>query len=233
MKGAPSPTSTERVISDRQRELEQTKAGNAALIAQVEAKRQEAMGVQRVAELDATQIAQARADTARVTITAQASAEAEAIRIRTVASASAEAIEIVNKAIAAGGESYFRYRRIEMLPIVAPQIAQALAEARLVTVSGTEDGGAANGTANQIVRVIQTVMAAQLVSKGGLFGDVGEKKKGEGTKYGCAIGGTQSASTTSPSVLPAGPESALLLSEAGFGQFRADLPRERPSRFQS
>src|SRR3954451_8359047 len=56
----------ERAISDKQRELEQTKASNAALIAQAEAKRQEAAGVQRVAELDATQIAQARADAARV-----------------------------------------------------------------------------------------------------------------------------------------------------------------------
>src|SRR5665811_978700 len=138
----------ERIISDRQRELEQTKAGNAALIAQAEAKRQEAMGLQRIAELEATQIAQARADAERVTITAQAAAEAEAIRIRTVASAQAESIEKVNKAIAAGGESYFRYRQIEMLPIIAPQIAAALAEARLVTVSGSENGGAANGTTN-------------------------------------------------------------------------------------
>ena len=185
----------DRIISDRQRELQQTMASNAALIAQAEAKRQEAMGVQRVAELDATQIAQARADASRVTITAQAAAEAEAIRIRTVAAASAgsrprrkclrfrtvaaasaESIEIINKAIAAGGESYFRYRQIEMLPIIAPQIAAALAEARLVTVSGSEDGGAANGTANQIVSVIQTVMAAQLVSKGGLLGGVGDEK---------------------------------------------------------
>ena len=167
----------ERTISDRQRELEQTKASNAALIAQAEAKRQEAMGLQRIAELDATQIAQARADAERVTITAQAAAEAEAIRIRTVASAQAESIEKVNKAIAAGGESYFRYRQIEMLPIIAPQIAAALAEARLITVSGSENGGAANGTANQIVSVIQTVLAAQLVSKGGMLGDVGEKDK--------------------------------------------------------
>ena len=144
--------------------------------AEAEAKRQEAMGVQRVAELDATQIAQARADASRVTITAQASAEAEAIRIRTVAAASAESIEIINKAIAAGGESYFRYRQIEMLPVIAPQIAAALAEARLVTVSGNEDGGAANGTANQIVSVIQTVLAAQLVSRGGLLGDVSDGK---------------------------------------------------------
>src|SRR5437763_7013676 len=89
----------ERIISDRQRELEQTKAGNAALIAQAEAKRQEAMGVQRVAELDATQIAQARADASRVTIEAQASAEAEAIRIRTIAEATAESIRRVNAAI--------------------------------------------------------------------------------------------------------------------------------------
>src|ERR671933_2823123 len=37
----------ERVISDKQRELEQTKASNAALIAQAEAKKQEALGVQR------------------------------------------------------------------------------------------------------------------------------------------------------------------------------------------
>jgi hypothetical protein len=87
----------ERNISDKQRELEQTRAANAALIAQAEAKRQEAMGVQRVAELDATQIAQARADAERVTIEAQAAAEADAIRIRTVAGAQAEAIEKVNR----------------------------------------------------------------------------------------------------------------------------------------
>ena len=83
----------------------------------------------------------------------------------------------MNKAIAAGGESYFRYRQIEMLPVIAPQIAEALAEARLITVSGSEDGGAANGTTNQIASVIQTVLAAQLVSKGGLLGDVGDSKK--------------------------------------------------------
>ncbi len=172
----------ERIISDRQRELEQTKAGNAALVAQAEAKRQEAMGVQRIAELEATQIAQARADAERVTISAQAAADAEAIRIRVVASAQAESIEKVNKAIAAGGESYFRYRQIEMLPIIAPQIAAALAEARLITVSGGENGGAANGTANQITAVIQTVLAAQLVSKGGLLGDVGDSKSGSDKK---------------------------------------------------
>jgi flotillin len=167
----------ERMISDRQRELEQTRASNAALIAQAEAKRQEAMGLQRVAELDATQIAQARADAERVRIEAQAAAEAEAIRIRTVASAQAESIEKVNKAIAAGGESYFRYRQIEMLPEIAPKIADALSDARMVTISGGENGGAANQTTNQIASVIQTVLAAQLVTKGGILGGGEDDKR--------------------------------------------------------
>jgi flotillin len=167
----------ERIISDRQRELEQTKASNAALIAQAEAKRQEAMGVQRTAELDATQIAQARADAERVRIGAQAAAEAQAITIKIVAAAQAESIEKVNKAIAMGGESYFRYRQIEMLPIIAPQIAEALAEARLITISGGENGGAANSATNQIASVIQTVLAAQLVSRSGILGDGSDDKK--------------------------------------------------------
>jgi flotillin len=172
----------ERIISDRQRELEQTKASNAALIAQAEAKRQEAMGVQRTAELDATQIAQARADAEKVRIGAQAAAEAQAITIKIVAAAQAESIEKVNKAIAMGGESYFRYRQIEMLPVIAPQIADALAEARLITISGGENGGAANSATNQIVSVIQTVLAAQLVSKSGILGDRSDEEKKPGDR---------------------------------------------------
>lgn len=154
----------ERAISDKQRELEQTKASNAALIAQAEAKRQEASGLQRIAELDATQIAQARADAAKVRLEAEASADAEAIRIRRVADATAESIQKVNQAIEAGGESYFRYRQIEMLPQIAPAIADALAEAKLVTIANGETG-APEMTTNNITSVIQTVLAAQLVSK--------------------------------------------------------------------
>ncbi len=166
----------ERIISDRTRELEQTKASNAALIAQAEAKRQEALGVQREAELDATQIAQAKADAERVKIEATAKAEAEAIKIRTVATATAEAIGKVNDAIRQGGENYFKYRQIEMIPEIAPVIADALAKARMVTISGGEGGGAPNAAAGNIAAVIQTVLAAQLVSKGGVLGN-GEDKK--------------------------------------------------------
>ena len=156
----------ERVISDRTRELEQTRAANAALVAQAEAKRQAAMGVQHEAELDATQIAQAKADAERVRIEARAAAESEAIRIRTVADATAESIRKVNQAIAEGGDNYFRYRQIEMLPEIAPSIAAALAKARLVTISGADDRkGAPEATTNNITSVIQTVLAAQLVAR--------------------------------------------------------------------
>ncbi|HJP60468.1 MAG TPA: hypothetical protein VJ865_10725, partial [Gemmatimonadaceae bacterium] len=160
----------ERVISDKQRELEQTKAANAALIAEAEAKKQQALGVQRVAELDATQIAQAKADAEKLRIEAEARARAEAIRITTVAQAQAESIQRVNEAIKAGGESYFRYRQIEMIPDIAPVIADALAKAKLVTISndGT-GGGAADSVTNNIASVIQTVLAAQLVSNSGML----------------------------------------------------------------
>src|SRR6185312_769719 len=156
----------ERAISDKQRELEQTRASNAALIAQAEAKRQQAAGVQREAELDATQIAQARADAARVRLEAEAAADAEAIRIRKIAEATAESIQKVNQAIQAGGESYFRYRQIEMLPQIAPVIADALSEAKLVTIASGSEHGAPETTTNNITNVIQTVLAAQLVSRG-------------------------------------------------------------------
>ena len=164
----------ERMISDKQRELEQTRASNAALVAQAEAKKQDALAILRTSELDATQIAQARADAERVRIEAQAGADAESIRIRAIASATAESIQKVNDAIAAGGESYFRYRQIEMLPQIAPAIANALAEAKMVTFASGDAKGAAETTTNNIASVIQTVLAAQLVTRGGIL-DSAEK----------------------------------------------------------
>ena len=160
----------ERSISDRQRELEETIRSNAALVAEAEAKKQNALAVQREAELRATLIAQATADAERVRIEAQASAAAEAIRITTVAEANAESIRKVNEAIQAGGEAYFRYRQVEMLPEIVPAIAAALARARLVTVcTGDEKDGAPGAATENISGVIRTVLAAQLVSRNGVL----------------------------------------------------------------
>lgn len=178
----------ERVISDKQRELEQTRASNAALIAQAEAKKQDALAIQRTAELDATQIAQAKADAERVRIDAAAQAEAEAIRITRIAEATAGSIAKVNAAIAAGGESYFRFRQIELLPQIAPTIADALSQARLVTIA-SDGKGAAEGTASSIASVIQTVLAAQLVSRSGIV-DAGA---GDGSTTGAGSGVPQRA----------------------------------------
>lgn len=193
----------ERVISDKQRELEQTKASNAALIAEAEAKKQTALGTQRVAELEATQIAQARADAERMRIDAEARAKAEAIRITTVAQANAESIQKVNEAIKAGGEAYFRYRQIEMIPEIAPMIAEALSRARLVTISGdSADGGAAQSATSNITSVIQTVLAAQLVSGSGMLqGGDSNRERGEPAREN----GRQAPSAPTPPTPPAPP----------------------------
>jgi flotillin len=153
----------EQAISDKNRDLEQTRAQNAALIAQAEAKKQDVLALQRQAELKATQIAQATADAERVRLEAQAAADADAAKIRTVAVAQGEAIRKINEAIREGGNAYLTLRQLELLPQVAPVIADALSQARMVTISNG-GGGAAGDTTHQITQVIQTVLAAQLVN---------------------------------------------------------------------
>ncbi len=154
----------ETAINDKQRELDERRAQNAAKIADAEAKKQEALQNLREAELKATQIAQAGADGQRVRIQAEAAADAEAMRLRKTASAQADAIREVTKAMEEGGASYIALRQLEILPTIAPSIANALAQAKLVNISSDPNKGAASGAADQISQVIQTVIAAQLVN---------------------------------------------------------------------
>lgn len=151
----------QKVISDRERELAQTKADNAALVAQAEAKKQESLAIQREAELKATQIAQAAADAERVRIEAQAVAQAEAIKIRAVGEAQADAIRKVNEA-AAGGGAYIALRQLDLVPQIAPQIADALGKARMFTIAGGGEG-AASQTSDDIGKVVQMILAANYV----------------------------------------------------------------------
>ena len=164
----------ERVISDKQRELEQTRVGNDVLIAQAEAKKQDALATQRGSELRATEIAQAEADAQRIRIQTLAQAEADALRITKTAQAQAEGIRQINDAIREGGEAYLRYRQLEMLPQIAPAIASALGQAKLVTIAGGDNGGAPNQTTSHIADVIQTVLAAQLVGRESIGAPMGE-----------------------------------------------------------
>ena len=153
----------EQAVNDKQRDLEERKAQNAAVVAAADAKKQDALRSFREAELRATQITQATADAEKMKVNAEAQAEAEAIRLRKVAAAQAEAIREVNQAIAEGGDAYLALRQLEMLPQIAPVIANALAQAKLVNIA-SDGKGAANGAADQITGVIQTVLAAQLVT---------------------------------------------------------------------
>jgi flotillin len=155
----------EQAISDKQRDLEQRKAQNAATVAEAEAGKQSALAIQREAELKATQIAQANADAARVRIQAEASADAEAVKVRTLGLAQADAIRAVNEAIQQGGDAYLALKQLELLPQIVPGIAEALANAKLINISGAGDGrGAAGNATDQITGVIQTLLATQLVS---------------------------------------------------------------------
>lgn len=155
----------EQAINDKTRDLEQRKAQNAATVAQAEAERQNALAIQREAELKATQLAQANADAERVRIQAEAAAEAEAVKIRALGAAQADAIRAVNDAIRDGGDAYLALKQIELLPQITPDIAAALANAKMVNISSGGDArGAAGAATDQITGVIQTLLATQLVS---------------------------------------------------------------------
>ena len=132
----------EQAINDKQRDLEQRKAQNAATVAEAEAQKQTALAVQREAELKATQLAQANADAARVRVQAEAAADAEAVKIRALGAAQADAIKAVNEAIAQGGDAYLALRQLEILPQITPAIASALAQPSSSTSAAAATRGA-------------------------------------------------------------------------------------------
>ena len=148
----------ERAISDRERELEQARSDNAGLIAQAKARQQ---------------AVEAEANAQRVRAEAEAAQEAlrgaqfglaldEALRITKIAAAQADGFRKVNDTIREGGDSYFRYRLIEMLPKLTPAIAQALANANLVSAKG--DGTAPALATSGVTEVIQSALADQLAT---------------------------------------------------------------------
>ncbi|MGC4045677.1 MAG: hypothetical protein QM758_17945 [Armatimonas sp.] len=155
----------EQAVNDKQRDLEQRMAQNAATVAQAEAKRQEALATQREAELKATLIAQANADAAKTRVAAEAAAEAEAVKIRALGSAQADAIRAVNQAIQEGGSAYLSLKQLELLPQITPDIANALSQAKMVNISGGGNGGAAGDATNQVTGVIQTLLATRLIGE--------------------------------------------------------------------
>jgi flotillin len=162
-------------INDQERALNMQIASNGASIAKAEAEKQSAVRQQREAELNASQITQARADAEQNVINQEAEGRAQAARIRAVAQAEAEAIRIKAQALLEAGGAYLDLRRLEMAPALTAQVANALSNSQFINFgtsggSGGDHGAVSTGS-DDVLRVVQTLMAAQIVTGRGLGGN--------------------------------------------------------------
>lgn len=159
-------------INDQEKALNMQIASNGASIARAEAEKQAAVRQQREAELGASQITQARADAEQNVIQQEAEGRAQAARIRAVAQAEAEAIRMKALALVEAGGAYLDLRKLEMAPELTAQVASALSSSQFVnfgtTGNGGEHGAVSTGT-DDVLRVVQTLMAARVLT-GGSFG---------------------------------------------------------------
>lgn len=159
-------------VNDQERALNMQIASNAAAVARAEAEKQAAVRKQREAELGASQITQAQADADQNVIQQEAEGRAQAARIRAVAEAEADAIRRKAVALMEAGGVYLDLRRLELAPELTRQVAAALSNSQFVNF-GTSGGpggdhGAVTTGSDDVLRVVQTLMAAQVVTGGGL-----------------------------------------------------------------
>lgn len=159
-------------VNDQERALNMQIASNAAAVARAEAEKQAAVRKQREAELAASQITQAQADADQNVIQQEAEGRAQAARIRAVAEAEADAIHRKAVALMEAGGIYLDLRRLELAPDLTRQVAAALSNSQFVNF-GTSGGpggdhGAVTTGSDDVLRVVQTLMAAQVITGGGL-----------------------------------------------------------------
>jgi len=157
----------EEKINDQERALKMQIAANGAAIARAEAERQAAVHQQREAELNASQITQARADAEQNVIAFEAEGRAQAARIRAVAEAEAAAIRQKAEALRDAGNVYLDLRRLELAPELTHQVADALSGGQFINfgMSGANGAGSAVSTgSDDILRVVQTLVAAQVLT---------------------------------------------------------------------
>jgi flotillin len=125
--------------------------------------------------LNASQITQARADAEQNVINQEAEGRAQAARIRAIAQAEAEAIRIKAQALMEAGGAYLDLRRLEMAPELTAQVASALSSSQFVNFGSSGgaggDHGAVTTASDDVLRVVQTLMAAQIVTGRGLGDD--------------------------------------------------------------
>jgi flotillin len=154
-------------INDQERALNMQIASNGASIARAEAEKQAAVRQQREAELGATQITQARADAEQNVIQQEAEGRAQAARIRAIAEADADAIRMKAQALMEAGGAYLDLRRLELAPDLTREVASALSNSQFVNFGGGGGGeghGAVATGSDDVMRVVQTLMAAKIIS---------------------------------------------------------------------
>ncbi len=159
-------------VNDQERALNMQIASNGAAVARAEAEKQAAFRQQREAELSASQITQARADAEQNVIEQEAEGRAQATRIRAIAEAESDAIRRKAAALLEAGGIYLDLRRLELAPELTQQVAAALANSQFINFGTTGgpsgDHGAVSTGSDDVLRVVQTLMAAQVITGGGL-----------------------------------------------------------------
>src|SRR5207248_5699327 len=96
-------------------------------------------------------------------------------RIKAVAEAEAEAIRMKAEALMSSGQAYLDLRRLEMAPALTREVASALANGQFVNFGTSGEGGhsAAASGSDDVMRVVQTLMAAQVISRNDNTGNGG------------------------------------------------------------
>ncbi|MCG6986916.1 MAG: hypothetical protein LJF06_01830 [Gemmatimonadetes bacterium] len=153
----------EEKINDQERDLKTQIASNGTAIAKAEVARQAAIREQRQAELNASQITQAQADADQNVIALEAQGRAEAARIRLVAEAEAEAIREKAQALSDAGQMYLELRKLELAPELAQEVAKALGTGQFINFGSGANSAASSGS-NDVMRVVETLMAAQVIT---------------------------------------------------------------------
>ncbi len=144
-------------VNDQEKALNMQIASNGAEIAKAEVEKQQAMRQQREAELNASQITQARADAEQNVIQQEAEGRAQAARIKAVAEAEAGAIRLKAIALMEAGGVYLDLRRLELAPELTRQIAEALSNGQFVnfgTGGGSGEHGAVATGSDDVLRVV-------------------------------------------------------------------------------
>ncbi len=191
-------------INDQEKNLNMQIASNGASVARAEAEKQAAIRQLREAELTASQITQARADAEQNFIQQEAEGRAQATRIKLIAEAEAESIRMKAQALREAGEFYLDLRRLELAPSLTKEVAGALANGQFVNFGSTGAGGqsAAASGSDDVMRVVQTLMAAQVVGRSGGFDGNNGYGSSNGRSNSDASGGSDADVQAIPTAKP-------------------------------